>query len=974
MKKFTLISAIAAVTTVFALVGLVGCSDKKTSPPEETPPAVEATPLDAPVIELNDNVVEWDAVDHAVSYSVYVGDDDAVTVNSTTTSYTVDKTEVGTYDIYVIANASSSGEYTDSEKSNTVTYEVFSPEVVALVRLRLVNNADKLDYFLDEVSAETKPDLTGLVVNAVYSNGSVKKVTATPEAVDFSTPGDKTVKLSYTEDGRTATTTYVITVRRRTEADIQDLITLKHEFTAAGDYKLADGTVTAVDMDGTIVPVKAEGGVSKINFQKSGSKLVKVTAADGKVSFVKVTAAIFITNTDGFLAMNNALDGYYLLRNDITFEGYSATIGTAPLKAAEGFDDERAFTYDVSGTARQGKAFTGTFDGDGYVITGYRHATESFGTADGYYLGLFGYIGEGGKVCNFVLRNSSITGGKCSAIISGVNLGTVENVTIEDDCSLSVFYAGGAVAAAYNGGTIGNIVCAPARFSSNWDGGAFVSAYESAEGAISKNVYIANKTNLTGTLGNGWYYADEIGTVYCNATYKKVLAIDTTMYKGVDGKITVFQRAVEELDFTVWVNGQANEGVLAYSSYDQDTYTYYLKLLTTASVDAGDTFAVAVRPLGKDYLNNAVTVTVGEPYVISATYDGDPIQVTAGTDLNISTITLKTTYTDGTTGTMRPLRYEGYNKGGAVGVAQEVKLFFGAGANDYVLVSVTPKAAEGDVVIGISATRKNSDRIVTDMDGAPDFDLYYTFTVTYSISAAKTVTVAGGVSVTGWVYGHNAEVTVSYGEGGYNVSDTIAMDVWAVVKSATDFAAINNNLNGYYMLEDGATIDFDNGEKHEAPIIGAVPTKVVGGDTMIDTADALEETAFNGKFDGNGGKLVNWGAPIDGYDGWNINHFGRAIFAYIGSNGEVYDFTVDNCLVQGFNELGIVSCFNKGTISGVTVEVNCHIDTVHGGLGAFASINHGNITGCTNNGATYTSTKDNPREDKSLADDGTSAH
>lgn len=947
MKKRILLATIATAVSAFAVAGFIGCTDDP--PPEEPPP--QAVRLDAPVITLTDNVVEWDAVDHAVSYSVYVGADDAVSV--TTTSYTVDKTEPAQYEIYVVANASSSGDHTDSVGSNKVTYEVFSPEEVALVKLRLVNNPTKVDYFLDEVGG-AQLDLAGLSVNAVYSNGDVKKVTPEVGRIDLSTAGDKTVGLSYTEDGRTANTSFVVTVRRRTEADIQNLVTLKHEFTAAGNYKVADGTVTAVDMDGVAVPVTVEGGQSKIAFQKSGVKLVKVTNGAGDVSFVKVCAAYYITSATEFLTMNAAPDGYYLLRNDITFEGYNPTIGTAPIRAASAgeFADERAFTYDESGTAQEGKAFTGTFDGDGYVITGYRHSDDTYSAPSCYYLGMFGYIGEGGRVCNFVLRNARIDGGKCCAIIAGVNLGTIENVTIEDDCILNAFYNGGALAAAYNGGTIRNIVCAPERFGSNWGGGAFVSAYDSADGAVSRNVYINNKTNLASILGNGWYYVDGVGTVYCNETYKKVLSVQPTMYKGQAGKITVFQRTVDELVFTTWVGGVATEGVLSYSSYDAEEYTYNLTLLKSAPLVTGDTFTVAVKPLGTDYLNNAVEVTVGAPYVIGASYEGQPIEVTAGTNINLQSISLKTVYTDDSEGTMHPISYEGYNKAGAVGVAQSVKMFFGMGADDYVTVSVTPKQAEGRVVTGISAQRKDaSARITTDIDGTPDFDSYFTFTVTYSEGEPSTATVASGdVSVDGWVYGHNAAATVSYSGG--IVSDTIEIDVWAVIKSVSDWQKINDNLSGYYMLEAGSDpFNF----AHAAPRIGSVPTRVVSDETQIDTSDALEANAFKGKFDGNGRTLTNWGGAVSEYYYWSGGaYFGYAMFSYIGVDGEVANFTLDNCLVQGFNQIGIVSCFNKGTIKNVTVNANCAIDTRWPDLGVYASINSGTITGCTNNGATYT--------------------
>ncbi len=607
MKKSVLLATIATAVSAFTLAGFIGCTD---DPPQEEPP--QKTALAAPVITLTDNVVEWNAVEHAVSYSVYVGSDNAVTV--TATAYTVEKTEPGAYEICVVANASSSGDYADSEKSNKVTYEVFSPEEIALVKLRLVNNPDKVDYFLDEVGGQTGLDLTGLAVNALYSNGSVKKVTPTVGNVDLTASGDKTVTLSYTEDGRTVQTTFVVTVRRRTEDDIENLVTLKHEFTGAGDYKVADGAVSVVDMDGESVPTTSADGVTKIAFQKSGVQLVKVINGAGDVSFVKVCAAIFVTNTADFLAMNDNLDGYYLLRNDINFGGSGSPIGVAPLRAANAgeFADERAYTYDESGAVRQGKAFTGTFDGDGYVIIDYRYECEGGRYADsvGYFLGMFGYIGEGGKVCNLVLRSSKVLGGKCCAIVAGVNLGAIENITIEEDCSLFAYYNGGAACAAYNGGKVENIVCMPDRFDSNWGGGAFVSAYQSSDSGTSRNVYIGNRSDLTGALGGGWFFIDGIGTIYCNESYKKVLEMPTTISNGQTAAVKVYQRTVQDVLFVTWVGGTATEGIVEYVSYESGTYTYSIRLSATSPLTAGDTFSLAIKPVGGDYLNSAVTVTV----------------------------------------------------------------------------------------------------------------------------------------------------------------------------------------------------------------------------------------------------------------------------------------------------------------------------------------------------------------------------
>ena len=52
----------------------------------------------------------------------------------------------------------------------------------------------------------------GLVVTALYSNCDSKTVNATVSAPDRSTPGEKTVTVSYTENGVTKSKTYEISV------------------------------------------------------------------------------------------------------------------------------------------------------------------------------------------------------------------------------------------------------------------------------------------------------------------------------------------------------------------------------------------------------------------------------------------------------------------------------------------------------------------------------------------------------------------------------------------------------------------------------------------------------------------------------------------------------------------------------------------------------------------------------------------
>lgn len=92
------------------------------------------------------------------------------------------------------------------------------------------------------------------------------------------------------------------------------------------------------------------------------------------------------------------LDGNYYLTGDIDASdtaGWNGGLGFEPI----GFND-----YSPS-------AFTGTLDGCGYKITNLFMDRPEDGSGSGYYIGLFSYIREGGKIANLTLENVDITGG-----------------------------------------------------------------------------------------------------------------------------------------------------------------------------------------------------------------------------------------------------------------------------------------------------------------------------------------------------------------------------------------------------------------------------------------------------------------------------------------------------------------------------------------------------------------------------------
>lgn len=119
MKKFfaTLVSGILCLGIT---LGVTACGDKKPDP--TPPPAPQPTQLAAPVIAIEGNVISWSAVEHATGYNVLEGET-VVSTAQNKLSYTITKTEAGTY-YYTVIAVSSDSNFTDSPASNKVSYAV----------------------------------------------------------------------------------------------------------------------------------------------------------------------------------------------------------------------------------------------------------------------------------------------------------------------------------------------------------------------------------------------------------------------------------------------------------------------------------------------------------------------------------------------------------------------------------------------------------------------------------------------------------------------------------------------------------------------------------------------------------------------------------------------------------------------------------------------------------------------------------
>ena len=142
-----------------------------------------------------------------------------------------------------------------------------------------------------------------------------------------------------------------------------------------------------------------------------------------------------------------------------------------------------------------GSEYTGTFDGKGHTISGL------YIDSDAKYVGLFGYIGEGGRVQNLTLADSSInssSSGDCAYVggICGYNYGSITNC----HNSGSVANTG---SGAENGNEVGGIC--------GWNDGSITTCSNSGKVVSNGNTSNGNTSDVGGICGlNFWQQGGSI--------------------------------------------------------------------------------------------------------------------------------------------------------------------------------------------------------------------------------------------------------------------------------------------------------------------------------------------------------------------------------------------------------------------------------------------------------------------------------
>lgn len=355
------------------------------------------------------------------------------------------------------------------------------------------------------------------------------------------------------------------------------------------DHQITSGSVSIVLYDSEGTRKTSSSCDSLATSDEGNSQTVTLTALDSNTSYVaklvctikdetvtlcEIDAhttkagesqedAIHITCKDDFDKMLNDLDGYYILDNDIS-------IGTDPKEDAETGELE---TLDKAGlvewsslfSSSTSKAFTGTFDGNGYTISNFKQ------TSSLSYYGFFGYLSEGATIKNVNFKNVYIKSARysdtyCGAVAGYADVGvTLENVNVENasititssSTSGKTFYVGGLVGQYYSGSIIScnlaNLDINITGSKVNYVGG--IAGYNAlAQGKwiqdcqVSGNIKVSQVYNTSSTLSKSDQILEIVGGVVghndgrikntiSNVNITSSFSIDSSLYNTIYAKV-----------------------------------------------------------------------------------------------------------------------------------------------------------------------------------------------------------------------------------------------------------------------------------------------------------------------------------------------------------------------------------------------------------------------------------------------------
>lgn len=188
------------------------------------------------------------------------------------------------------------------------------------------------------------------------------------------------------------------------------------------NHRLLDQSLYSYDQASGVVKIKS-GFAEDCT---TGENTLYIITSGNSIKVTLIKADKFIRNAADLASINaspKALSGYYLLVNDLDLTPYLSNGG-------EGYDQGQGWkpigTYHdvMDGTAKT-DAFKGTFDGNGYTVSGlYMNRKDDFA----FNGGLFGYVDNVATIRNLGVKgNGTSTVKSFCGGLAGVNEGIIEN-------------------------------------------------------------------------------------------------------------------------------------------------------------------------------------------------------------------------------------------------------------------------------------------------------------------------------------------------------------------------------------------------------------------------------------------------------------------------------------------------------------------------------------------------------------------
>jgi len=153
-----------------------------------------------------------------------------------------------------------------------------------------------------------------------------------------------------------------------------------------------------------------------------------------------------IDRPEELLGLANKVNGGTNFDGKVIYLGADIVVNTAVMNSST--DKNTVQQWTPIGT--KGKKFSGTFDGQGYTITGLysdiSNSTEGNATSGYWYAGLFGTVNTTSVIKNFSLKNSFFKANHYAGSVAGlIEAGTIENVYSEANVATRLTGAGGIV-------------------------------------------------------------------------------------------------------------------------------------------------------------------------------------------------------------------------------------------------------------------------------------------------------------------------------------------------------------------------------------------------------------------------------------------------------------------------------------------------------------------------------------------------